>query len=91
MNHSQLFKRVRVSDKLCYLGLVKSPVGTTALQVVARTIIVWMVWFSFPESTAASAAYPALVLAWATADAIRYLYLVLNLHGKATGALVWLR
>ncbi|KAF6780806.1 protein tyrosine phosphatase, partial [Colletotrichum musicola] len=26
------------------VGLVKSPVGTTALQVVARTIIVWMVW-----------------------------------------------
>ncbi|KAF6828198.1 protein tyrosine phosphatase [Colletotrichum plurivorum] len=73
------------------VGLVKSPVGTTALQVVARTIIVWMVWFSFPESTAASVAYPALVLAWATADAIRYLYLVLNLHGKASGALVWLR
>ncbi|TDZ36117.1 putative very-long-chain (3R)-3-hydroxyacyl-CoA dehydratase [Colletotrichum spinosum] len=72
-------------------GLVKSPVGTTALQVVARTIIVWMVWFSFPESTAASMAYPALVLSWATADAIRYAYLVLNLYGKASGFLVWLR
>ncbi|KAL0931465.1 protein tyrosine phosphatase [Colletotrichum truncatum] len=73
------------------VGLVKSPVGTTALQVVARTIIVWMVWFSFPESTASSNAYLALVLAWSTADTVRYAYLTLNLHGKASSALVWLR
>ncbi|OLN88081.1 putative very-long-chain (3R)-3-hydroxyacyl-CoA dehydratase 1 [Colletotrichum chlorophyti] len=73
------------------VGLVKSPVGTTALQVVARTIIVWMVCFSFPETTATSIAYPALLLSWATADSIRYAYLALNLHGKASDALVWLR
>ncbi|KAF4831092.1 putative very-long-chain (3R)-3-hydroxyacyl-CoA dehydratase [Colletotrichum tropicale] len=73
------------------VGLVKSPVGTTALQVVARTIIVWMVWFSFPESTASSNAYPALVLAWSVADFVRYAYLTLNLHGKATSSLIWLR
>ncbi|KZL75552.1 protein tyrosine phosphatase-like protein [Colletotrichum tofieldiae] len=73
------------------VGLVKSPVGTTALQVVARTIIVWMVCYSFPESTASSAAYVALLLSWATADTIRYAYLALNLHGRASDALVWLR
>ncbi|WYZ35135.1 hypothetical protein EsH8_I_001411 [Colletotrichum jinshuiense] len=73
------------------VGLVKSPVGTTALQVVARTIIVWMVCFSFPETTAASNAYLALLLSWSTADTIRYAYLALNLHGMASDALVWLR
>ncbi|CCF44251.1 protein tyrosine phosphatase-like protein [Colletotrichum higginsianum] len=73
------------------VGLVRSPVSTTAIQVVARTIIVWMVCYSFPESTAPSAAYVALLLSWAVADTVRYAYLALNLHGKASDALVWLR
>jgi very-long-chain (3R)-3-hydroxyacyl-CoA dehydratase len=72
-------------------GLIKSPVGTTALQVVTRVIQVWMVWYSFPESTATSHAYLALVLAWSVADTIRYLYLAINMHRKAPNGLVWLR
>lgn len=72
-------------------GIIKSPVGTTALQVVTRVIQVWMVWFCFPSSTAPSRAYLALLLAWSTADTIRYFYLALNLHGRAPRGLVWLR
>lgn len=72
-------------------GIIKSPVSTTALQVVTRVIQVWMVWFCFPGSTASSSAYVALVLAWSVADGIRYLYLALNMHGKAPALLVWLR
>lgn len=72
-------------------GIIKSPVGTTALQVVTRVIQVWMVWFCFPGSTAASRAYLALLLAWSVADSIRYFYLALNMHGKAPRGLVWLR
>ncbi|KAF3008417.1 hypothetical protein E8E13_001984 [Curvularia kusanoi] len=73
------------------IGLVKSPVSTTAIQVCTRVIQVWMIWYSFPISTASSQAFPTLVLAWAVADSIRYLYLALNLHGAAPRALVWLR
>ncbi|KAF3037473.1 hypothetical protein E8E12_003391 [Didymella heteroderae] len=73
------------------IGLVKSPVGTTAIQVFTRVIQVWMIWHGFPASTAASQAFFVLVVAWAIADSIRYLYLALNLHGKAPRALVWLR
>ncbi|KAF1942872.1 PTPLA-domain-containing protein [Clathrospora elynae] len=72
-------------------GLIKSPVRTTALQVVTRVIQVWMVWHSFPQSTATSHAYLALLLAWSIADTIRYTYLALNMHGKAPKSLVWLR
>ena len=72
-------------------GIIKSPVSTTALQVVTRVIQVWMVWYSFPQSTAASHAYLALLLAWSVADTIRYLYLAFNMHGKASKGLVWLR
>ncbi|KAI4692408.1 hypothetical protein J4E81_006822 [Alternaria sp. BMP 2799] len=72
-------------------GVIKSPVSTTALQVVTRVIQVWMVWYSFPQSTATSHAYLALLLAWSVADTIRYLYLAVNMHGKAPKGLVWLR
>jgi very-long-chain (3R)-3-hydroxyacyl-CoA dehydratase len=80
-----------VPDLNTGLGLIKSPVSTTALQVVTRVIQVWMVWYSFPESTATSHAYFSLLLAWSIADTIRYLYLALNMHGKSPNALVWLR
>ncbi|EAT79770.2 very-long-chain (3R)-3-hydroxyacyl-CoA dehydratase [Parastagonospora nodorum] len=72
-------------------GLIKSPVSTTALQVVTRVIQVWMVWYSFPISTASSSAYLALLLAWSVADTLRYLYLAANLWNKAPGWLVWVR
>lgn len=50
-----------------------------------------MVCHSFPATTASSTAYLTLLLSWATADSIRYAYLALNLHGKASDALVWVR
>ncbi|KAF2637303.1 PTPLA-domain-containing protein [Massarina eburnea CBS 473.64] len=73
------------------IGLVKSPVSTTFIQVVTRVIQVWLIWHTFPETTATSLAYGALVVAWSIADAVRYAYLALNLHGRAPGSLVWLR
>ncbi|KAL1612779.1 hypothetical protein SLS60_001008 [Paraconiothyrium brasiliense] len=73
------------------VGLVKSPVSTTAIQVFTRVIQVWMIWYSFPESTASSQAFLILLLAWSAADSIRYLCLAMNLHGKAPKPLVWLR
>lgn len=73
------------------IGLVNSPVSTTAIQIFTRVIQVWMIWWCFPGSTAASRAFPVLVLAWAAADSIRYLYLALNLHGRAPSVLLWLR
>ncbi|KAH7344347.1 tyrosine phosphatase-like protein [Pyrenochaeta sp. MPI-SDFR-AT-0127] len=73
------------------IGLIKSPVSTTALQVITRVIQVWMIWYNFPDSTASSSAYLALLLAWSVADTVRYSYLALNLHGKAPRNLLWLR
>lgn len=72
-------------------GIIPSPLSTTALQVLTRVIQVWMVWYCFPSSTSSSAAYPALVLAWSAADAVRYVYLAANLHGRAGPALGWVR
>jgi very-long-chain (3R)-3-hydroxyacyl-CoA dehydratase len=71
--------------------LIPAPLGSTFTQVVTRVIQVWLIWFAFPQAIAASHAFPALLLAWSVADAVRYAYLALNLHGKAPGWLVWLR
>ncbi|KAH9866587.1 hypothetical protein J1614_008278 [Plenodomus biglobosus] len=73
------------------IGLIKSPLSTTTIQVATRVIQTWLIWYVFPARTAASRAYPALVLAWALADALRYAYLGLHLHGRAPGWLVWIR
>lgn len=89
MGKFKLRTRLHIADAVT--GLVKSPVSTTAIQVFTRVIQVWMIWYSFPASTAASNAFFVLVLAWSVADSIRYLYLALNLHGKAPQGLVWLR
>ncbi|KAH8702920.1 tyrosine phosphatase-like protein [Phaeosphaeriaceae sp. PMI808] len=72
-------------------GLIKSTVSTTATQVLTRVIQVWIIWFCYPHSTAQSHAYPALVFAWATADAVRYAYLAANMWGRAPAWLKWLR
>ncbi|KAJ5125851.1 hypothetical protein N7526_008028 [Penicillium atrosanguineum] len=42
---------------------------------------VWAINYAFPDITALSLAYTAMLLAWATADAIRYLYFVILLAG----------
>ncbi|CAI6333746.1 unnamed protein product [Periconia digitata] len=72
-------------------GIIKSPVSTTFIQIATRAIQVWLIWHTFPESTASSDAYFLLLLAWSVADTIRYLYLALNLHGRAPRGLVWTR
>ncbi|USW52758.1 Putative protein-tyrosine phosphatase-like, PTPLA [Septoria linicola] len=75
-------------------SLIPAPFGSTFTQVVTRVIQVWLIWFMFPSTTTTAArgyAFPALLLAWSTADMIRYAYLALNLHGKAPKWLVWLR
>ncbi|KAJ5748713.1 uncharacterized protein N7511_010409, partial [Penicillium nucicola] len=73
-------------------GLIRSPVFTTFTQVFARSVQVWGVNYAFPDQTAPSIAYPAMILAWAAADAIRYSYFAVVLAGyPAPRALKWLR
>ncbi|KAF1830882.1 PTPLA-domain-containing protein [Decorospora gaudefroyi] len=72
-------------------GLINSPVSSTAIQTLTRTIQVWMVWYFFPDTTSTSVTYVALVLAWSVADCIRYSYLLLNMYGVAPAWLTWLR
>lgn len=53
---------------------------------------VWAINYGFPEVTASSAAYPAMLFAWSTADVTRYLYFSVLLAGNPVPrALKWLR
>ena len=62
-------------------GITCSPVFTTFTQVFARSVQVWAVNYAFPEVTAPSPAYLAMLLAWSSADVVRYLYFAIMLAG----------
>lgn len=73
-------------------GLTRSPVFTTFTQVFARSVQVWAINYAFPDVTAPSLAYPAMLLVWAMADVVRYLYFAVMLaEYPIPGALKWLR
>jgi very-long-chain (3R)-3-hydroxyacyl-CoA dehydratase len=72
-------------------GIIPAPLGSTFTQVATRVIQTWLVWYAFPESTADSYAFPALVIAWSAADGVRYIYLALNMHDRAPRWLLWTR
>ncbi|KAJ5890339.1 uncharacterized protein N7473_006567 [Penicillium subrubescens] len=73
-------------------GITRSPVFTTFTQVFARSTQVWAVNHAFPEMTSTSRAYGAMLLAWSTADVIRYSYFATMLAGlENSTVLKWLR
>ncbi|CAG7955301.1 unnamed protein product [Penicillium olsonii] len=73
-------------------GIVRSPVFTTFTQVFARSVQVWAINYAFPDVTKPSVAYAAMLLAWATADTIRYSYFAIMLADwPIPRALKWAR
>lgn len=76
------------------LGLVKSPIVTTLMQVASRLLVVIGI-FQFVPSTSMcqSMVYLTLLLAWSTTEIVRYLYYYFNLVNKnqVPYLLQWLR
>ncbi|KAL4810388.1 tyrosine phosphatase-like protein [Aspergillus unguis] len=73
-------------------GLTRSPVFTTFTQIFARSVQVWAINYAYPDVTASSVAYPAMLFAWASADTVRYFYFaVLGTSLTVPGSLRWLR
>ncbi|GFF52777.1 probable very-long-chain (3R)-3-hydroxyacyl-[acyl-carrier protein] dehydratase [Aspergillus udagawae] len=72
-------------------GLTRAPVLPTFTQIFTRCVQVWAVNYQYPEATASSPAYPALLLAWSAADAVRYAYFGFLLAGIRVEAVKWLR
>lgn len=72
-------------------GLVRAPVLTTFVQVCGRLTVLWIVIEAYPAA-ARTPFSGAMVLAWAAADAVRYLYFAARLvGGHQYGNLTWLR
>jgi very-long-chain (3R)-3-hydroxyacyl-CoA dehydratase len=71
------------------IGIVRSPVATTALQVASRVVLIWGIVENFPVET--NLAYTTMLLAWSVTEVVRYSYFVLSLTGQVPPFLIWLR
>lgn len=74
------------------LGLVRSPIMTTVMQISSRLLLTWGVVDLFPDC-AQSLAFSTMVLAWSVTEVIRYSYYALNIrnNGYVPKFLTWLR
>ncbi|KAK4048511.1 hypothetical protein OIV83_004679 [Microbotryomycetes sp. JL201] len=72
------------------LGLVRSGLMTTLMQLSSRIFVVWYVCDFYPEN-AASPFYVSMVLAWSITEVIRYSHYVTSLLGIKAPLLEWLR
>ncbi|KAH9036752.1 PTPLA-domain-containing protein [Lactarius deliciosus] len=74
------------------LGLVRSPLPTTAVQVASRLFSVWAIAARFP-SAQRSPFYASMVLSWALTEVVRYAFYAATLlgNGSAPAPLTWAR
>ncbi|KAJ1982379.1 hypothetical protein H4R34_001727 [Dimargaris verticillata] len=74
------------------LGLVRSSVLTTAIQIMSRIIIVWIQCQLFnAPMVVESAAFTTMILAWSVTEVVRYSYYAANLLGANLSLLTWAR
>lgn len=73
------------------LGIVRSSLPTTAMQVTSRLLLVWAV----VEQSAAARASPvfaSMIIAWSLSEIIRYSFYTFNLLGlQPPQWLIWIR
>ncbi|KAK0531191.1 hypothetical protein OC835_003758 [Tilletia horrida] len=72
------------------LGLVRSPVPTTATQVASRLFSVWAVAERYP-SASTSPWYAPMVLAWSVTECVRYPFYAQQLLKQDSPLLLWAR
>lgn len=73
------------------VGVVRSPLAATVLQISSRLFITWGILYSFPE-TSESWLLTSLILSWSVTEVIRYLFFCLKeAFGHTPDALLWLR
>jgi very-long-chain (3R)-3-hydroxyacyl-CoA dehydratase len=72
------------------LGLVRSPLSTTVMQIASRLFMVWGVANRF-EAAQTNPLYASMVLAWSATEVVRYAYYAFGLIGGQPAVLEWLR
>ncbi|VDO33726.1 unnamed protein product, partial [Haemonchus placei] len=60
------------------LGLVRSPVGTTIMQITSRVVLVWPILHTCSIARG-SVGVPMLLMAWSVTEVVRYSYYALAL------------
>eukprot|EP00762_Andalucia_godoyi_P008310 ANDGO_07349.mRNA.1 Very-long-chain (3R)-3-hydroxyacyl-CoA dehydratase PASTICCINO 2 len=76
----------------CMIGLVRSPVFSTFMQVFSRVFLVWGI-LNVPGNTAPFA-YPfwiTMCVAWAISELVRYPFYAFELVGSSPALLTWAR
>ncbi|MFH4982671.1 hypothetical protein AB6A40_009380 [Gnathostoma spinigerum] len=87
----KLFQTTAVLEILhAMAGIVRSPVGTTTMQVFSRVSILWLVLHTVNESRS-SIGVPMLLVAWSLTEVIRYSFYALNLLNYVPQCLLWMR
>lgn len=72
------------------IGLVRSPIATTIIQVFSRVAVLWLVLHPVAEARA-SIGVPMLLVAWSITEVIRYAFYALNIFKAVPQFLVFLR
>ncbi|KAM5540252.1 hypothetical protein V8D89_006071 [Ganoderma adspersum] len=73
------------------LGWVRSPLGTTLIQVGSRLYLVWGITHLFPQETHTNPLYASMVLSWSLTEVVRYSFYAFSLLGTEPALLVFLR
>jgi very-long-chain (3R)-3-hydroxyacyl-CoA dehydratase len=74
------------------IGLVRTPIGTTVMQVASRILLTWGILHLFPyPQVRQHLAFTTMTIAWSITEVIRYSYYALNLMGFNPRFLVWCR
>ncbi|CAH8572564.1 unnamed protein product [Schistosoma turkestanicum] len=88
----QLFQSLAVVEIIhSAIGLVRSSVITTILQVSSRLLVVWGVLYIMPEISRNNLGVPLIVTSWSIAEMIRYSYYLADICGIKLNLLTWLR
>jgi very-long-chain (3R)-3-hydroxyacyl-CoA dehydratase len=77
------------------IGIVRTPVLTTLMQVASRFLLVWGIVDQFPNLVMKTEigpwAYASMLLAWSFTEVVRYTFFAMQLGSSVPGWLKWLR
>ncbi|VDQ03723.1 unnamed protein product [Trichobilharzia regenti] len=63
------------------IGLVRSSVITTLIQISSRLFIVWGIVYLLPEVTRENFGVPLIIISWSIAEMVRYAYYMADICG----------
>ncbi|CAH8611987.1 unnamed protein product [Heterobilharzia americana] len=88
----RLFQSLAIMEVIhAAIGLVRSSVITTLMQISSRLLVVWGILYIIPEATNSNFGVPLIVISWSIAEMVRYTYYMADICGVKLYFLTWLR